>query len=113
MLYLTDIFGVDYENPDLLKIQKSLTDLFLSKKGNDNILLTNDSELSLEVYKQTIILQEYGGFAYDGPGGPGELLRIRYKEGSLIYVLEEVIKLFDDYETDKLITLLNNLPKPE
>ena len=71
----------------------------------------NDSELALEIYQNTIVLQDYGHFKYDGPGGPGELLMVRIEEGSLLPFLEEAVNLLDGYEIKKLTQLLNSLPK--
>ncbi len=73
----------------------------------------NDSELALDIYQNTVILQDYGRFKYDGPDGPGELLSVGYKEGSIFYKIEEVTNLLEDDEREKLMELLKSLPEPE
>lgn len=83
MITLSDRNCKDVENPTINDIQKALNDLYLSKSVK-NVLeyyvsLINLDELDMEIYQQTIVLQDYGRVSYDGPGGPGELLRIRYK----------------------------------
>lgn len=116
MITLTDRKGKNVENPTITDIQKALNDLHLSKDIKDvkenYVSLVNDSELDLEIYQQTVILQDWSR-SYDGPGGPGELLRVRYKEGSLFNKIEEVVNLLDGEEREKLIKLLKSLPKPE
>jgi len=117
MITLTDRKGKEIENPAITDIQKALNDLFLSKDiknvKENYVSLMNDSELALDIYQSTIILQDYGRFKYDGPDGPGELLSVRYKEGSIFYKIEEVTNLLEGDEREKLIELLKSLPKPE
>jgi hypothetical protein len=78
---MTDRKGKENNNPSLVDVQKALTNLLLGKdieKVKDNyVFLINDSELALEIYQNTIILQDYGRYSYDGPGGSGEILRVR------------------------------------
>ncbi|HSX48737.1 MAG TPA: hypothetical protein VLE44_00580 [Candidatus Saccharimonadales bacterium] len=117
MITLTDRKGKEIENPTITDIQKALNDLYLSKDVKNvmenYVSLINSDELDLEIYQQTIVLQDWGRTGYDGPGGPSELLRIRYKEGSLSNKIEEAINLLDGEEREKLIELLKFLPKPE
>ncbi|MDP2873889.1 MAG: hypothetical protein Q8N84_01160 [bacterium] len=116
MIYLTNRKGEDTENPTITDIQKAFNDLLISKDtknvGENHISLVNDSELALEIYQATVVLQDYG-CGYDGPGGPGELLRVRYKEGSLFYKIDEAVRLLENEEREKLIKLLKSLPKSE
>lgn len=117
MITLTNRKGVVIEDPTLTDIQKSLNDLYLSRDVKNVLVnyvsLINFDELEIEIYQQTIILQDWSRGKYDGPGGPGELLRIRYKEGSLFGKIEKVVNLLDGEEREKLIDVLNSLPKPE
>ena len=114
MIYLTDIKMESIENPTITNIQKAFNALLLSKEMQvDHISLTNDSELALAIYKQTVILQDYGRFKYDGPDGPGELLSARYKEGSIFNKIEELNNLLENDEREKIMELLKSLPKPE
>jgi len=117
MITLTDRKGKEIENPTITDIQKALNDLYLSKDVTNvvknYVSLINSDELDLEIYQQTIVLQDWGRTGYDGPGGPGELLRIRYKEGSLFDEIEKAVNHLDEEEREKLIELLKSLPKPE
>ena len=117
MIYmLSDRKGKITTYATIENVHKALFDLITGKKEvdvKDNyVSLQNESELAMEIYPRTIILQDYGRFGYDGPGGPGELLRVRYKEGSLVTVIEEAVNLLADDEREKLIKLLKTLPKP-
>lgn len=117
MIYLKNRKREGIGDPTITDIQKSLNDLFISKDiknvKENYVSLMNDSELALEIYQNTVVLQDYGRWGYDGPGGPGELLRVRYKEGSIFYKIEEAVRLLENEEREKLIELLKLLPKPE
>ena len=120
MISLEDITGKETENATIAAVEKALFALFMRKSGEGprdtdcKVIITNTyEEIYLEVYNHTIILQDLGHFKYDGPGGPGELLRIRVKEGSLSYIIEDVIDLLENYELKKLIKVLKSLPKPD
>ena len=117
MLSLENINGESIENATLQDIKKALLALFMKKSGegkSHKVTIWNDyEEISLEVYENTLILQDWGHFRYDGPGGAGELLRIRVKEGSISYIIDEVVNLFGEYKLKELIKLLKSLPKPK
>ena len=119
MIHMTDTNNKDTENVTLTNVQRAFNTLFLAKSNDpkpiqkNHISLINDSELGLEIYQRTIILQDYGNFSDDGPGGPGEILRIRVKKGSLFPILKEVVDLLDGYEVKKLVKILKSLPKPK
>ncbi len=120
MIYLENMTGKEIKDATIVDIKKALFALFMRKSGegprdtNWKIIITNIyEEVYLEVYHRTIILQDLGNFKYDGPGGPGELLRIRVKEGSLSYVIEDVVNLLENYKLKKLIKVLKSLPKPD
>lgn len=121
-LILTDLKGKETIDPSLEKIQKAITDLFIfnpfsSNKENKNknrfiSIFNNETEIALEIYHQTIIAQDYGLCGYDGPGGPGELIRKRYKEGSLIYIIDKVINSLENFDNENIVKLLKSLPEP-
>lgn len=108
MINLTKINGETVNDVTFADIKAAFLELY---RSHGRITLMNDSELALEIYQNTVVLQDYGHFKYDGPGGPGELLTIRVEEGSLLPVLEEAVELLDGYEIKKLIQLLNSLPR--
>ena len=116
LLTLTKRNGEHFQNPMVTEIQKALHDLFVARKTENALTnfvsLINVDELEMQIYKQTIVLQDWGRHHYDGPGGPGELLRVRYKEGSLLPKIEEAAGLLNEEERGGLIKLLNALPKP-
>jgi len=113
MIHFWNLKGKFIENATITDIQKGLNKLFLSRNGRSCISLMNESELALDIYRQTIILQDYGMFKYDGPDGPGELLSVRYKEGSIFNRIEEAINFLENEEIGKLKKLLKSLPKPK
>ena len=120
MIYLEDTNRKVIENATLMDIQKAFNNLYVLIKATDSvpaksnyISLMNDSELALEIYQKTVVLQDYGRFSYDGPGGPGEIVRVRVEEGGLFSKLEEAIDLLDNDEVEKLVNVLKSLPKPE
>lgn len=117
MITLINSNGDSFENPTITEIQKAFNELYLPKKDKNPlenyISLMNLNELEVRIYPQTVLLQDWGGWSYDGPGGPGELLLVRYKERSLFYKLEEAVELLANDEREKLTALLQALSKPE
>ena len=69
--------------------------------------------ISLRYFKvgKTILLLRFPN--YNDPGGPGELLRIRYKEGSLLHIIDRAANLLEGEEEEELIKLLKTLAKPD
>ncbi len=116
MIILTDRKGHTTSNAKIIDIQKAFNDLFLSKSADNPLTnyvsLTNDNELELQIYKRTIIIQDWGGWKYDGPGGPGEILRVRYKEGSFFNFIEKALDVLENEEREQLIGILQSLPQP-
>ena len=122
MICLEDTSKKSIEDATLVDIQKAFNKLYVLIKTTDPapigtksnfISLMNDSELALDIYQKTVVLQDYGRFSYDGPGGPGKIVRVRVEEGSLFSKLEEVVDLLDNDEVEKLVNVLKSLPKPE
>jgi len=115
---LTDRKGKEINNPIINDVQKALTNLLISnpnepiKPDGNYVSLLNLNELELQIYQQTVVLQDWAT-PYDGPGGPGEILRVRYKEGSLFDKIEDAVTFLGDEEREKLLKLLKSLPKPE
>ena len=115
MIYLDtkiDEIKTSKKSASLIDIQKALNKLFTSKHiAHSKVELTNESELALEIYYNTVVLQDYGNSTYDGPGGPGEKLCIRVNVKHLFYNAEKIMNLLDNYQEEKLIKFLNTLPK--
>ena len=121
MIYLTDAFDKTKNNASYEDIVKAYSILSLGKTINSkpvsiikkSISLFTDFELELEIYKRTIILQDWGSCEYDGPGGPGEILRIRVKEGSLLKLFNKIINALNNNNLEELVLILKSLPKPD
>lgn len=114
-LYLTDIHGKHTEKVSFSQIKDAYLELFRQKSsGKDNVVsISNASEEMLEIYSQSVVFTDLGGFVYDGPGGAGELLSIRYEEGTILPLLEEICNLLEGSSAEKIISLLKKLPKPK
>lgn len=114
-LYLTDSKGNEIQHPDFVQIKNAYLEVFRSKsysRSNFISIVLSGEEKELEIYPQSIVLIDHLLF-YEGPGGPAELLSVRYQEGTILPVLEEAINLFQGGEMEKLIKLLKTLPKPK
>lgn len=113
-LTLINIHGDIISNASFGQIKDAYLELF-RLKGSGKFFLTimNPIELELEIYTQSIVLIDYGRYVYDGPGGGAEILAIRYEEGTILPILEEVTNLLNGGDDEKLITLLKTLPKPK
>jgi len=112
-MILTKIDGSTIEDPSSPQIKQAYLELFRQQGGSGRISLFTLEELELTIYQQTIVLQDYGNYHYDGPGGPGELLMIRFKESTILPILEKIVDLMGDPgNTDELIKLLRTLPAP-
>lgn len=115
LIYLTNNKGNEIQYPSFSQIKDAYLEVFRSKSyGRSNFIsiLHSAEEKELEIYPQSIVLIDHLLF-YDGPKSPAELLSIRYKEGTILPILEEVMNLFQGGETEKLIELLKTLPKPD
>lgn len=115
LIYLTDSKGTEIEHPTFAQIKDAYLEVFRSKSYSRSnfISITHSSEeKELEIYPQSIVLIDHLLF-YDGPKGPAELLSIRYKEGTILPILEEAITLFQGGEIKRLIELFKTLPKPD
>lgn len=114
-LYLTDNKGNETQHPDFAQIKNAYLEVFRSKsysRSNFISIVHSAEEKELEIYPQSIVLIDHLLF-YDGPSSPAELLSMRYKEGTVLPILEEVINLFQTGDMEKLIKLFKTLPKPE
>lgn len=71
----------------------------------------NTGELTLEVYAGTTVLQDYGNFYFDGPGGPGEKVLVRTDVENIFHNAQKIIDLLDGHDEEGLIKFLKSLPK--
>jgi hypothetical protein len=115
-LFLTDIHGKETEKASFSQIKEAYLELFRHKgygKLHINIL-DSLNELELEIYSQSVILIDQCQYIYDGPGCEAERLSMRYEEGSILPILEELCNLlYDGVGEEKIIKLLKTLPKPK
>lgn len=114
-IYLIDNEGNEIQYPSFIQIKDAYLKVFRSKSYSRNNFISishSAEEKELEIYPQSIVLIDHLMF-YDGPKGPAELLSIRYKEGTILPILEEAINLFQGGEIERLIELFKTLPKPD
>lgn len=112
---LTDNEGNEFNNPSFIQIKDAYLKVYRAKsysRSNFISISHTAGEMELEIYPQSIVLIDHLLF-YDGPKGPAEILSMRYKEGTVLPILEESINLYQGGEIEKLITLLKTLPKPD
>jgi hypothetical protein len=113
-LTLTDIHGNVSTNALFSQIKDAYLELYRAKfSGKFCVTVKNTSELEMEIYSQTIVITDYGRFAYDGPGSPAEIVSIRYREETILPVLEKLCELFIHGTNEEIISLLKTLPKPQ
>lgn len=114
-LYLTDIHGNETVKASFGQIKDAYLELFRKKSSgmSDVVIISNISEEVLEIYSQSIVFTDLGRFAYDGPGGPAEILSIRYEEGTILPVLEKVCNLLEGSEAGDILEIFKKLPKPK
>lgn len=115
MAYLGTKFGKDetFKGTEitLIEFQKALNRLYLSKNpGDSRISINNARELTLDIYLNSVVLQDYLS-GYDGPGGPGEKYRGRINVKHIFDNAEKILQLLDEDDEEKLIALLKILPK--
>lgn len=114
MIYLNAKIGkieTSKNNASLNEIQQALNKLYLSKDiEHSQVSLGNINELTLEIYFNTVVLQNYL-CKYDGPSGPGEKFIGRINVKHIFDNAEKIASLLDDCSEDELIQILKSLPK--
>ena len=109
MIYLTNRMGILINDVDANLIKSELSELLLSKDQEHNsIMLSNDCELCLEIYKNTLLLVDR-----KNPDANKEntLLNIKTQTGSVLNIVEQVVVFLKVNDVDSLIKILSTLPK--
>lgn len=109
MIYLTNRMGTLINNIDTNIIKSELSELLLSMDQEHNsIMLSNDCELYLEIYKNTLILIDRKTTA---PNKENMLLNVKTQTGSVLNIIDQVEIFLKENEVNDLIKILSALPK--
>lgn len=115
LIGLTDKNGKYTNNAEYADIRDAYLEVFRTKSySRQNFISINHvaEELEMEIYLQSVVLIDHTKF-YDGPSGSAELAVIRFKEGEILPKLQEILDLYQGGEVDKVIKIIESLPKPE
>jgi hypothetical protein len=101
--------GTLINNVDIVIIKSELSELLLSKDQEHNIMmLSNDFEMCLEIYKNTLLLVDR---KKPDVNKENVLLDIKTQTGSVLNVIEQVVIFLKENDVNGLIKILSALPK--